>query len=209
MYGSRLLGARRPGAFGVLAGRVRAMGGSVGALAALVLWCGRDAIQAGLANPGENDGMRRQLRGAWPLLAAMQLCNSLVFVYDGLLSAAQQFRFVRDLFLVGVLGLFAPALALVLAPHDGVPGAGTLAGIWSAKAVLNVWRCGTAVWRIDVALPRQWKRQQEEEEDQKVLLSATAATSSAGSGAIAAAAAASDALSLSESLLPAASEAAN
>ena len=38
MYGSRLLGARRPGAFGVLAGRVRVMGGSVGALAALVLW---------------------------------------------------------------------------------------------------------------------------------------------------------------------------
>ena len=187
MFGSRLLGANRHGDFSALAGRLRAVGFSVGAVAAAVLWFGRETIQDALApsatdddhengnnddddddddGSGSNSEMRRQLRLAWPLLAAMQLCNSLVFVYDGLLSAAGQFRFVRNVFLVGVPFLFTPVLALFLALGSGSSAGGGhggalqgWAGIWAAKAALNVRRCSTGIWRIDFALPRRWRRE--------------------------------------------------
>ena len=89
-------------------------------------------------------------------LCAWQLCNSLVFVYDGLLSAAKQFEFVRNVFIIGVGFLFAPALGILLATGNG------LWRIWAAKAVLNTWRCATAIWRIDFFLPRQWASSDEE-----------------------------------------------
>ena len=40
--------------------------------------------------------------------------------------------------------------------HCAIASGRCLAGVWAAKAVLNAWRAGTAVWRIDVALPRCW-----------------------------------------------------
>jgi hypothetical protein len=40
----------------------------------------------------------------WPLLCAMQLVNSLVFVYDGLIFATQRWSYVRNVMLVACLG---------------------------------------------------------------------------------------------------------
>ena len=47
---------------------------------------------------------RDDLRSVWPLLCAMQLVNSLVFVYDGLIFATQRWTYVRNVMLVACLG---------------------------------------------------------------------------------------------------------
>lgn len=47
---------------------------------------------------------RDDLRSVWPLLCAMQLVNSLVFVYDGLIFATQRWSYVRNVMLVACLG---------------------------------------------------------------------------------------------------------
>ena len=59
---------------------------------------------------------------------------------------------MRNALAVGTLGLFAPALvaARLLAPHS-------LLAIWGAKALLNVWRCATALLRIHGCLWGTWR----------------------------------------------------
>ena len=81
----------------------------------------------------------------------MQLINSLVFVYDGLIYATKSFAFVRKLMLAGALLLFAPLLA------GGWVLYRTLFAVWVAKAALNAWRCAGAVWLIEVHFRPHWQ----------------------------------------------------
>mmetsp|Transcript_14475 Transcript_14475/g.25340 ORF Transcript_14475/g.25340 Transcript_14475/m.25340 type:complete len:199 (-) Transcript_14475:49-645(-) len=106
-------------------------------------------------NDGDDDDREKHravkmLRSCWLLFSLMQMTNSLVFTYDGLLLATQQFRFVRNMFLIGTIGLFTPALV------TGFCLSKTLFAIWCAKAALNSWRCLASVGHINLVLPRSW-----------------------------------------------------
>ena len=100
----------------------------------------------------EEEKARLLLGGLWPLLAGMQVVNAVVFVLDGFIYAAHEFRFVRNLMLVACVGWFGPALAV------GWKIWHTLLLVWVAKAGLNGIRCAGAVWLLFWRLPRDWQR---------------------------------------------------
>jgi hypothetical protein len=106
---------------------------------------GAGAGDGALAGDGAGDGAlaaRQLLLSCWTLFCGMQVTNSVVFLYDGLLLAGQQYAFIRNVFLVGTFFLFVPLLAFAWV------GVGSLWALWTAKAVLNVWRAGTSVLRV-------------------------------------------------------------
>ena len=80
----------------------------------------------------------------------LQVSNSIVFTYDGILQASAQFRFIRDVLVSGTLLVFTPALAVGYGVH------GTLVGVWSAKIGLNLWRCSWWLYRVHVQLWPTW-----------------------------------------------------
>jgi hypothetical protein len=81
-------------------------------------------------------------------------------------------RYVRDALAIGVLLLFTPALLSTAAGLGGaadvsapgplgggatsVGGVDTLARLWLCKALLNCWRCLTALFRIHIQLRPEW-----------------------------------------------------
>ena len=75
--------------------------------------------------------MRDALESVWPLLCGMQVVNALVFVYDGLIYATQDWAYVRNLMAAACLLVFAPLLAI------GAALAPSLRAVWIAKAALN------------------------------------------------------------------------
>ena len=150
MLGSKLLGAGRASEMRRLTRILAALGLATGLAAALLLLALRDTLAAAFTRHPATRGLLTS--GAlWPLLCALQPVNSLVFVYDGLLYATRSFAYVRNALALGMLLVFAPALALVLSR------AHTLLGIWAAKACLNSWRCATALVRIHWQLWPQWR----------------------------------------------------
>ena len=76
-------------------------------------------------------------RGVWRALALAQPLNALVFVYDGLVYAFQDFAYARELMSTGVGYVFLPSLAFVAARGEDPT---TLADIWRCKVALNAWR---------------------------------------------------------------------
>jgi Na+-driven multidrug efflux pump len=79
------------------------------------------------------------LISCWWLLCLVQPLNGLVFTIDGLLYAGQQFRFIRNYFIAGFTLVFVPAIVLY--------GKYSLLGVWTTKAVFNVYRlAGGALW---------------------------------------------------------------
>ena len=112
----------------------------LGFAAGLVL--GRDQLIAAFTrDPATADVLRAP--AVWRTLAGAQPLNALVFVYDGLIYAFQEFGFVRELMEVGVGFVFLPALAA--AAWASPP---SLAGVWAAKVGLNVWRAAALGVRI-------------------------------------------------------------
>ena len=85
--------------------------------------------------------------GGWAGLSSLQQTSdcSLSLSLSFSLSPLFHLNPVRNVFVVGTLALFAPALAVGAA---AVPAAHALAAIWAAKALLNVWRCACAGWFI-------------------------------------------------------------
>jgi hypothetical protein len=74
-------------------------------------------------------------RSAWRILALAQPLNALVFVYDGLLYAFQDFAYARELMSTGVGYVFLPSLIYVTLARDT-----SLADVWRCKVALNAWR---------------------------------------------------------------------
>ena len=76
-----------------LVNRVLLAGGASGLAAGLAFFLARDAaISLFTPDPQVAAALRR---GAWTTLAVAQPLNGLLFTYDGLLYASQNFRFVR------------------------------------------------------------------------------------------------------------------
>ncbi|KAL4458299.1 hypothetical protein ABPG75_013164 [Micractinium tetrahymenae] len=123
-----------------LTSRVLVAGAASGLAAGLAFLAAREGLISLFSSDPEVAAVLR--RGAWLVLAAAQPLNGLLFVADGLMYATQQFRFVRNNMVLGFLLLFCPLLAAEawLFP--------CLAAIWLAKAALNVWRLGGAMYLI-------------------------------------------------------------
>ena len=78
----------------------------------------------------------------WLLMVLIQPINSLVFVYDGLMYAAQSFVFIRNYFLIGFCVVFVPMIVLQMTVFK------TLWAVWMSKALFNIWRCAGAAYLI-------------------------------------------------------------
>ena len=146
MIGSRLLGRGQAHLMRPLTLKLAAIGLATGLLASTLLTIYQDPIASVFTR---DVATRAALLPIWPLLGALQPINSLVFVYDGLLYATQSFVFIRNALGLGVCLVFVPGLALAVTAHS-------LSAIWTAKACLNIWRCGSALFRIHVQLWPLW-----------------------------------------------------
>ena len=141
MRGARFLGAGDKASMAALVRTLSALGLLLGTCIALLLLCAQHVLESFFTSDPE---ARLLLRTVWPLLCALQPVNATVWVYDGLLYATASFAFVRNALALGVCCLFAPALYL-LHPYG-------LAGLWTAKALLNGFRCAAALLRIHLQL---------------------------------------------------------
>ena len=112
MYGAKLLGAHKYKDFCTLRDRLALMGGATGVACGAGLWALREQVIGLFLGHGVPPESRAALEHLWPLLSGMQMTNSLVFVYDGLMLAAAQFAFVRNVLVTGTLCIFLPALAV-------------------------------------------------------------------------------------------------
>lgn len=148
MLGSKLLGEGEGKQMRFLTLILALLGGGTGLLASGLLV----ALHQPIVHVFTRDAQTQSLLGSplWVLLCALQPINALVFVYDGLLYATQSFRYVRNALAVGVLLVFAPSLGIIVSLSH------SLLGIWAAKALLNAWRCLTALLRIHVLLWPTW-----------------------------------------------------
>ncbi|CAI7764001.1 unnamed protein product [Closterium sp. NIES-54] len=119
--------------------RVLNMGAVAGVAIALVYLGWREQLM-GLFTFDE--GTKQELRGAWLYLALIQPLNSIVFVYDGLIYAAQAFSYMAAFLTIGFFALFLPCIALA---HFYFK---TLVAAWGAKGVLNAVRFFVAGYKI-------------------------------------------------------------
>ncbi|CAI5995220.1 unnamed protein product [Closterium sp. NIES-64] len=119
--------------------RVLNMGAVAGVAIALVYLGWREQLMALFTF---DEGTKKELRGAWLYLALIQPLNSIVFVYDGLIYAAQAFSYMAAFLTIGFFALFLPCIALA---HFYFK---TLVAAWGAKGVLNAVRFFVAGYKI-------------------------------------------------------------
>ncbi|CAI5479954.1 unnamed protein product [Closterium sp. Yama58-4] len=119
--------------------RVLNMGAVAGVAIALVYLGWREQLMALFTF---DEGTKQELRGAWLYLALIQPLNSIVFVYDGLIYAAQAFSYMAAFLTIGFFALFLPCIALA---HFYFK---TLVAAWGAKGVLNAVRFFVAGYKI-------------------------------------------------------------
>lgn len=148
MLGSKLLGADRARRVIPTFDRLLSMGAMTGVVFCVIFFSARDVVIAAFTTDPDT---RSALRTVWPLLSLMQICNSIVFVYDGLIYATQAFHMVRNIMLLGALVLFLPSIVFSFYTFH------TLLGIWVAKAVLNLWRALGAVYVIHFKFYPRWR----------------------------------------------------
>ena len=120
----------------------------MGILAAAGMFLFRDPI-LDLFNVENKKATFILLKSIWPILCAMQVINSAVFVLDGLIYAAHAFRFVRNLMILACIFVFAPLLAFT----TFISYFHSLLYIWVAKTALNSVRAVGAVWLWYVKIP--------------------------------------------------------
>jgi len=140
MVGARLLGAGKHKQVMILTRRLFFFAVMAGTACGSVLLLFQDSIIDSFTATDANDDTKTILRSVWMLTALMQPVNALVFVSDGLLFAHQAFGFIRNLMLIGVLGIFVPSLWLGYSTTD------TLLALWIAKSLLSFWRCLAAFY---------------------------------------------------------------
>jgi len=138
MVGGRLLGAGHHQDVVTLTQRLLFLAVAAGTLCGVLLLVFQQAVLDSFANG--DIPTQQVLDSVWMLTAWMQPINALVFVSDGILFAHQAFGFIRNLMLLGVLGIFVPCLAL------GYTTAHSLLALWIAKSLLSCWRCLAAAW---------------------------------------------------------------
>ena len=128
--------------------RLLLLGGAFGCAFAAALFALRDAFAAAFTrDPAVVDALVAP--DVWRTLCLAQPLNALVFVYDGLVYAFQDFGYVRELMEVGVGYAFLPSLAWIAA---GRRGGATLGAVWKCKVGLNAWRAVGLAARVHLWL---------------------------------------------------------
>jgi len=120
--------------------RVLVAGLVSGMAAAATFAAGRDYIIATFTDDPEAAAVLRH--GTWTVLVLSQPINGLVFVYDGLMYASQNFTFIRNYMVLGFILVFCPILTLEVFFWNA------LWGVWLANTAINVWRVGGAAYLI-------------------------------------------------------------
>jgi Na+-driven multidrug efflux pump len=154
MLGAKMLGEKQYDRMMRLCDRLVAYGVVTGVCCGLGLWA-LESTCVRLYFPsssGQSRDEARLLSQVWPLLCGMQVINSAVFVFDGLIYATKSFEYVRNVMLSGCIGVFLPLFAVTFVEEH------TLVWIWISKAVLNTWRLLWAVRLIHVKFRRAWVR---------------------------------------------------
>ena len=154
MMGSHLLGAGLFSQMRALTKAAVVASVSTGAAILIILAVYRDFIIAAFTSDAAATTI---LHTVWPLLCWMQPINATIFAFDGLYTATRSWRYVRNVMLVGVTVVFAPALAAAIWYPPCVSVACGLLAVWSAKASLNVWRLVCACYRIRAQLWPTWR----------------------------------------------------
>jgi len=147
MLGSKLLGSYKSDLIKPIFNKLAGMGIVFGALMGGGFFIFRDPVIHSFTTDVPAVEL---INTMWWLLCLMQAVNSAVFVYDGLLYATGEFWLVRNIMIIGCAVWFMPAVYYFnLTFH-------TFLALWVVKAVLNLWRCGTAVWLIHFRFYPLW-----------------------------------------------------
>ena len=117
--------------------RLLAMGLLVGVLLGVAFWLGRGLLARAFSDDPQ---VVAAVLAVFPFVALMQPLNGLVFVWDGIFMAIEDFRFLAVAMALSAL-VAATLLALVLPMQWG------LAGVWWAIVGLMAARAATVAWR--------------------------------------------------------------
>ncbi|MDZ7800934.1 MAG: MATE family efflux transporter [Trueperaceae bacterium] len=134
---ARYVGEGKPQEARAVSDRLLVLGLAVGAVLGVAFWVGRFWL-AGLFS--DDPAVVARILALFPFVALMQPLNALVFVWDGVFMAIQDFSF-----LAVAMALSALAAATVMAPV--LPLGLGVAGVWWALVGLMVTRALTLAWR--------------------------------------------------------------
>ena len=138
---ARHLGEGDPAAARGAANRLLLWGLGVGLVLGLGFWLLRPVLPGFFADDAATVAA---VLGVFPFVAAMQPLNALVFVWDGILMGAEDFRYLAQAMLLSAAGAAAVLLLVV-------PMGWGLTGVWWGIAVLMVARlltlAGRYAWR--------------------------------------------------------------
>ena len=84
----------------------------------------------------------KELNEVWLLLVLAQCSGGMVYVYDGIILAYQEFRFARRQMLGGLLVCVLPTLGLSLFVYK------SYWGVWLALVLLNLYRLVTSYFKF-------------------------------------------------------------
>ena len=164
MVGSKLLGSKLQHKVYIPMNRLVMMSLITGILFAVIFATLENEIISAFTS---NEATQVELHNVWVLVTLMQVPNSLVFAYDGVIYATQRFDIVRNIMFIGCLVWFAPAVLSVFG--------NSLLNLWTAKAVLNCWRAGCAFVVMHCIFYPRWHEsvQPETQVDNSPLLGST------------------------------------
>lgn len=134
---ARYLGASRPAEARAVSDRLLLLGLGVGVLLGAAFWASRHLLARLFS---DDPVVVAQVLAVFPFVAAMQPLNALVFVWDGVFMATQDFAF-----LAWAMILSALAAAALLIPV--LPAGWGLNGVWWALVGLMAARAATLAWR--------------------------------------------------------------
>lgn len=133
------LGAGRPVRARAEARRLVGWGAAAGTLIGLVYL----ALAGPLPRVFTDDGaVLAEVASVWPLIAALQPVGGVVFILDGVLMGAGDFRFLLLSTAVAALGGLVPVAVAALLLGWGLPG------IWAGMAALMGIRLLATTWRL-------------------------------------------------------------
>lgn len=134
---ARYVGAGRPEEARAVADRLLLLGLGVGAVLGVAFWLARPLLAALFTDDAV---VIAQVLAVFPFVALMQPLNALVFVWDGVFMAIQDFGFLARAMLISAV--VAGAILAAVFPF----GLG-LQGVWWAFVGLMAARAATLAWR--------------------------------------------------------------
>eukprot|EP01029_Cantina_marsupialis_P025535 TRINITY_DN676758_c0_g1_i2.p1 TRINITY_DN676758_c0_g1~~TRINITY_DN676758_c0_g1_i2.p1 ORF type:complete len:500 (-),score=124.88 TRINITY_DN676758_c0_g1_i2:68-1477(-) len=146
MYGSKFIGQAKYHKFHRLSRRMAGFAITIGIAACFLILTFKSQIMNIFIHQDDVE-TRRYLNQAWLLVGIVQPINAMVFVYDGLLFAANSFAFARNVLISGFFMFVGPML--FYAKEQDQTG---LFLIWASNGALSFWRMGASLYHVHVSL---------------------------------------------------------